>query len=110
MELCRTGLRRLLGHLDIVPASRPEAVEPELIDVRPDECYVLAETEGLFEPVAQPGDEITPGAPVGRLHRRDGDPLIVAARSGGVVMARRSLARSAAGDWLYIIGRPVTDF
>lgn len=108
MDLCRVGLKRLLAHLGITPPQAPsEPVEPQLIDVRPDECYVLAETEGLFEPLAQLGDNIAAGAPVGRLHRYDKEPLPVRARTGGVVMARRSLARSATGDWLYIIGRPV---
>jgi len=111
LDLCRTGLKRLLGHLGIAPPQAPsEPIEPQLIDVRPDECYVLAETEGLFEPLAQLGDDIAAGAPVGRLHRYDEEPLLVRARTGGVVMARRSLARSATGDWLYIIGRPVAAF
>ena len=110
MELCRTGLNRLLGHLGITPQTPPEPIEPQLIDVRPDECYVLAETEGLFEPLAQLGEDIAAGAPVGRLHRYDREPLLVRARTGGVVMALRSLARTATGDWLYIIGQPVTDF
>jgi hypothetical protein len=107
MDLCRTGLKRLLGHLGITPQTSSEPIEPQLIDVRPDECYVLAETQGLFEPLAQLGDDIAAGALVGRLHRFDKEPLPVSARTGGVVMARRSLARSATGDWLYIIGRPV---
>lgn len=110
LALCRTGLRRLLGHLGITQQAPAEPIEPQLIDVRPDECYVLAETEGLFESLAQLGDDIAAGAPVGRLHRTDREPLLVRARTGGVVMARRSLARSATGDWLYIIGRPVAAF
>ncbi|MFZ5676475.1 MAG: deacylase [Pseudomonadota bacterium] len=111
MALCRSGLTRLLGHLGITPQQAPpEPVEPELIDVRPEECYVLAEAEGTFEPLAQLGETVADGALVARLHRLDREPLPVQARTGGVVMARRSLARSAAGDWLYIIGRPVTAF
>jgi predicted deacylase len=111
MDLCRTGLKRLLGHLGITPPQAPsEPIEPQLIDVRPEECYVLADTEGLFEPLAQLGDDIAAGALVGRLHRYDREPLPVRACTGGVVMARRSLARSATGDWLYIIGRPVAAF
>lgn len=106
MELCRTGLRRLLGHLGVTPHAPPEPIEPQLIDVRPEECYVLAETEGLFEPMAQLGEIVAAGALVARLHRLETEPLPILARTAGVVMAHRSLARSAAGDWLYIIGRP----
>jgi len=111
LDLCRTGLTRLLDHLGITPSASPfNVVEPELIDVRPDDCYVIAQTEGLFEPLALLGTRVEAGAPVGRLHRPDrpgDDPVLLHSRSGGVVMACRSLARSAAGDWLYIIGRPV---
>lgn len=108
IDLCRTGLGRLLGHLGITPdIAKPESIEPTLIDVRPDACYVIAETDGLFEPLVQPGDHVAADAPVARLHRLDAEPLLIRAQAGGVVMARRSLARSAIGDWLFIIGRPV---
>lgn len=56
LALCREGLRRLLAHLGIVAAPAPDIRQPELIDVRADDCYVIAESEGLFEPLVQLGD------------------------------------------------------
>jgi len=109
MALCREGLRRLLAHLGIIVAPAPDLRQPELIDVRPDDCYVIAEGDGVFEPLVRLGDAVRSGAPVARLHRPDRPdepPLPIFARCDGLVMARRSLARSSAGDWLFIIGQP----
>lgn len=108
LDLCRSGLTRLLVHLGITQGAVSRMpIEPQLVDVRPDEGYVIAEAGGLFEPLAELGDHVAAGAPVARLHGLDGEPRLIPARSDGVVMARRSLARTAGGDWLYIIGRPV---
>ncbi|MGE0005718.1 MAG: succinylglutamate desuccinylase/aspartoacylase family protein [Parvibaculaceae bacterium] len=112
LALCRDGVRRLLAHLGIVarPAPPLAAGPAQLIDVRPDDCYLLAESEGLFEPLAQLGDFVRSGAPVARMHRPDrpGDmPTVMHARRDGLVMARRPLAKSSPGDWLLIIGQPV---
>lgn len=109
LDLCRTGLKRLLAHLGILATEpTPSIVEPDLIDVRPDDCYVIAETAGMFEPLVKLGDKVMAGAPVARLHRPVGpdepSPLLHS-RAGGIVMARRPLARTSAGDWLLIIGR-----
>lgn len=110
LDLCRVGLKRLLAHLGILSSTPSATMEPDLIDVRPDDCYVIAETEGLFEPLVKLGDRVEVRAPIARLHRPDRPddaPRLIHARTGGVVMARRSLARSVPGDWLFIIGRPV---
>ncbi|WP_119273386.1 succinylglutamate desuccinylase/aspartoacylase domain-containing protein [Taklimakanibacter deserti] len=109
LALCREGLRRLLTHLGIIATPAPELRQPELIDVRPDDCYVIAESEGVFEPLVRLGDAVRSGVPVARLHRPDRPdelPLSLPARCDGLVMARRSLAKSSPGDWLFIIGRP----
>lgn len=109
LALCREGLRRLLAHLGIVAAPVPDIRQPELIDVRSDECYVIAESDGLFEPLVKLGDAVRSGAPVARLHRPDRPdepPLSIHARCDGLVMARRALAKSSPGDWLFIIGQP----
>lgn len=109
LDLCRTGLKRLLAHLGILAMEpAPSITKPDLIDVRPDECYVLAETDGLFEPLVRLGDIVPSGTPVARLHRPDRPDeasRILHSRTGGIVMARRSLAQTSAGDWLLIIGR-----
>lgn len=108
LALCRSGLGRLLPHLGISAKSTPVDIHPpELIDIRPDECYVIAETEGVFEPLVQLGDIIRAGDPVACLHPLNGPPLLSSARSDGLVMARRALAKSSPGDWLFIIGRRV---
>jgi predicted deacylase len=111
LALCRDGARRLLAYLAIVakPAAAPAVDPSQLVDVRPDDCYVLAESDALFEPLVQLGDFVRRGMPVARMHQPDrpGEiSRVIAARCDGVVMARRPLAKSASGDWLLIIGQP----
>ena len=109
LDLCRTGLRRLLAHLGILPRPVPAPAETEIVDIRPEESYVIAEADGLFEPLVTLGARVESGAPVARLHRPDSpddETKLIRARTGGVVMVRRPLARCAVGDWLLIIGRP----
>lgn len=112
LALCREGARRLLAHIGVV-APVPEIRQPELIDVRSDDCYVIAENEGVFEPLVQLGDFVRSSSLVARLHRPDRPdepPHLIHARSDGLVIASRSLAKSSPGDWLFIIGQPVSDF
>lgn len=111
LALCREGLRRLLAHIGIVKAPAPlEVIRPELIDVRSDDCTVIAESDGVFEPLVRLGDVVRAGAPLARMHRPE-EPQepsrFIHARLDGVVMARRALAKSAPGDWLFIIGQAV---
>jgi predicted deacylase len=111
LALCREGLRRLLAHLGIIVTPAPDLRQPELIDVRSDDCYVIAESEGVFEPLVQLGDFVRSRSTVARLHRPDRSeepPHFIHARSDGWVMAHRSLAKSSPGDWLFIIGQPVS--
>jgi predicted deacylase len=111
LALCREGLRRLLAHIGIMKAPAPlEIIRPELVDVRPDDCYVIAESEGVFEPLVRLGDVVRSGAPVARMHQPElpqESSRFIHARSDGLVMARRALAKSSPGDWLFIIGQPV---
>lgn len=111
LALCREGMRRLLAHLDIVkPAAQVEVIESELVDVRSDDCYVVAESEGVLEPLVRLGDFVRSGAPIARMHRPDcpEEPAsFIRTRCDGLVMARRALAKSSPGDWLFIIGQRV---
>jgi predicted deacylase len=112
LALCREGLRRLLVHLGIVKSpARLDIIQSELIDVRPDDCYVIAESEGLFEPLVRLGNFVRSGAPIARMHQPEQPQELsrfIHARSGGLVVARRALAKSSPGDWLFIIGQPVS--
>lgn len=110
LELCRQGLHRLLSHVGITkPETPPAVIHPKLVDVRADECYVVAEREGLFEPLVRLGEYVRSGSPVARMHRPDrpAQPAtFVRARCDGIVMASRARAKSSPSDWLFVIGQP----
>lgn len=114
LDLCRSGIGSLLAHLGVFPGtrSRPASERSILVDVRHDECYVVAQTEGVFEPIASLGEAVTAGDPLARIHRPNAPreaSLTIPSPIDGIVMARRALARSSPGDWLFIVGCPVNE-
>jgi N-alpha-acetyl-L-2,4-diaminobutyrate deacetylase len=114
LELCRHGLHRLLSHAGIVQsATRLRVDQPQLVDVRADECYIIAQCEGLFEPLVQLGEYVQCDAPIARMHQPDRPTkpaTLVRARCDGVIMARRALAKTSPRDWLFVIGQPTVQF
>lgn len=114
LELCRHGLHRMLSHVGIVQsATRVSIDQPQLVDVRADECYVIAECEGLFEPLVQLGEYVQFDAPIARMHQPDRPTkpaTLVRATCNSIVMARRALAKTSPRDWLFVVGQPTAQF
>jgi predicted deacylase len=111
LAVCRTGLRRVLAALGLTvePSERQTNIQPLLVDVRSDDVYIVAEQQGVFEPLVVLGDHVKAGDVVAWLHRPElpnSAPTPIHTSGPGIVMARRVPARSSVGDWLFVIGRP----
>jgi predicted deacylase len=110
--VCRDGVRNVLAHLGIwanAKSALPRE-QPCIVDVRSDECYSIADREGVFVPLVALGELVRSGDPIARIHRPEAPqctPLLVRSQIDGIVMARRALARTSRGDWLFVIGRRV---
>lgn len=111
LEIVRSGIRHVMGYTrltDELPAGPRN--RPVLIDLRGEEVYVAADRTGVLEIQVELGAQVEAGTRLGWLHHPDLSataPTPILASIAGVVMARRALARSAVGDWLFVIGRPV---
>jgi predicted deacylase len=85
----------------------PDAV---ILDGRDATNYVIAEEEGLWEGMKEPGERVSSGEPVGRLwfpDRLDRAPEPMLAPRDGVVSSIRAIPVTEAGDSVFTIGQPI---
>lgn len=101
------GVRHLLGYLGVlhgamVPARAP--AEPRIMWVDPGLHYVYATEHGLFEPLADLGDEVEAGQAAARLHFVESpgrEPVTLTFPGSGLVVCKRVPAKTRRGDCLY---------
>ncbi|MBS0559044.1 MAG: succinylglutamate desuccinylase/aspartoacylase family protein [Proteobacteria bacterium] len=108
VQMARRGVRNLLVHLGILPESaRLAPPSPtRLLGVAPD-AFLYAPENGVFEPLAAPGDMVEAGQPAGRIHFPESPglaPVAFAFPGGGYVLCRRVPARTMRGDCLFGLG------
>ncbi|WP_119390581.1 succinylglutamate desuccinylase/aspartoacylase family protein [Taklimakanibacter lacteus] len=103
LDICRKGVRNVLGHLGILPeaAKPPESKERKLLRIPGSEGFVLATVNGVFEPFHALGAEVHAGEAAGRIHNladpaRAPETLHYAA--DGIVYGRRQPGRVVAGN------------
>jgi predicted deacylase len=108
VEMARRGVRNLMVHLGIMPEdARLAPPSPtRLLGVVPD-GFLYAPENGVFEPLAAPGDVVTPGQPAGRIHFPEtpwAPPVELTFPTGGFVLCKRVPARTMRGDCLFGLG------
>ncbi len=108
LEMARRGLRNLLVHMGIMPESaRLAPPSPtRLLGVVPD-GFLYAPENGVFEPLAGPGDMVTAGQPAGCIHFPEtpwAPPVALTFPTGGFVLCKRVPARTMRGDCLFGVG------
>ena len=106
LAIAERGLRNLLVHLGIL--GKEHWVEPPVptrfLDVRGPEMYIYAPENGVFEPLVELGDTVTPGTPAARIHFPETPwlpPAELAFKAAGIVMCKRIPARTKRGDCLF---------
>jgi predicted deacylase len=107
-EMARRGLRNLLVHLGIMPAEQgtPASVPTRVLGVVPD-GFLYAPENGVFEPLAAPGDSVAAGQAAGRIHAPEtpwAAPVELVFPRAGFVLCRRVPARTMRGDCLFGLG------
>lgn len=69
--------------------------------------YVYAPDAGLFEPLAELGQEVQAGDPAGLIHFQDTpwrEPTMARFAAAGLVLCKRVPGRSERGDCLFHLG------
>lgn len=109
-DLTERGLKNVLRHVGVLAGTvetraslgLPDAV---ILDGRSEANYVFAPESGLWEALVDPGDPITAGEPVGRLHfleRPDRAPTVVNSPCAGIIVNVRARASTEQGDNIFV--------
>jgi predicted deacylase len=104
------GIARTLhaiGCLKALPQGTPKAQPTRYVEVRDGEHFVYAREDGVYEPLVELGDEVKAGQPAAALHFPETpwrEPMIEHFAGSGVVICKRTMARSRRGDCLLHLG------
>jgi predicted deacylase len=113
--LAWSGLTNVLRHVGALEGEAqtraslglPDAV---ILDGRDPANYVIAEEDGIFEGLLEPGAAVREGDPVGRLwfpDRIDRAPTVLRAPLDGVLAVIRAIPVTEAGDSVFVLGQPI---
>jgi len=103
VALVERGVRNFLAHAGVLRGAEPEppAKPPRLLAVKSRDHYVYAPEPGLFEPLADLGEEVEAGRICGEVHFVDNParaPVPCAFRASGMVICQRHFGRVERGD------------
>lgn len=102
------GTRRWLAHTGVLPTS-VAAEATRFLRVRDRNDFVMATIDGVFEPNAKLGDQVSQGDVAGWLHptaTTTAASVELKFAADGVVLCRRVPARTMRGDYLFHLGAP----
>lgn len=106
VAIAKRGVRNVLMHSGIMP-GKPDLAPSVMLDMSDDDCFVLCEDDGLFEPLVDLGDPISAGDlvarvwPVDRTGRR---PIDYRVRRSGILASRHFPGLIKSGDCLAVVG------
>jgi N-alpha-acetyl-L-2,4-diaminobutyrate deacetylase len=114
-RLSQEGLRNVLVHFGVVAGEKKTRADLGLPPTRwvqslDREDYRFAPESGIYENLVTIGDGVAAGQAVGQIHfleRPDREPVQVIAPSAGVLLATRSPALVAQGDFVACIAHDV---
>lgn len=112
IEVARSGLLRALSHIGSLRPSVavPPARKTRLTENAGDDYYVYASEPGVYEALAEPGDEVVANQPAARIHFADTpwrEPAVLTFARGGLVLCKRQPARCERGDCLFQLATDV---
>lgn len=112
LTIAERGLRNILVHVGILPeGARIEgAASTRVVEVGGADYFIYAPESGVFEPVAELGDEVAAGQLAGRVHFPE-TPWAPAVEfrfaRAGLVLCKRIPGRTMRGDCLYHLGTDI---
>jgi N-alpha-acetyl-L-2,4-diaminobutyrate deacetylase len=112
LEVCRRGVRNVLGHLGVMesPPPRTESGARQILELRGSSAYTYAPTEGVLETFHPLGSNVRAGQPAGRIHHvwePGREPEDIAYNCDGVLFARRHPGRVNPGNCCVVVASPI---
>ncbi len=110
IAIARKGVTNLLIHAGILDGTLQTAPSIEM-DMPDSDCFVLAEHDGLIEPMADLGDYVRAGADLARIwpiDRTGVQPVSYAAKRDGILAARHFPGLVKTGDCMAVVAEVVS--
>lgn len=106
LDVAERGVRRVLKHLGSVPNMKTQADLPptRLMEVRGPSYYVYSPDYGLWEPLADLGDDVEAGQPAAAVYSQETpwrEPVITLFETTGQIICRRVPGPVHRGDCLF---------
>jgi len=105
LRILEAGIRRVLCKIGALSGDPPPAAAvTRIMQVRGPDYYVYAPDPGLFEPLAELGDEVQAGTPAALIHPHDTPwrtPATAEFGRAGTVICKRVPGRVERGDCLF---------
>lgn len=108
LAIARRGVSNLLVHFGLVDGAIEGPGRTRLMEAPGAESYVVARGSGLYEIIAEPGEEVREGDPVGRIHdpeRPWAEPVLCKAGMEGLLVHRHVAGHVQTGDCLAVVAR-----
>jgi predicted deacylase len=105
------GVANVLRHAGILADRPPDqpAAPAQLVAADQLDDYLMAPASGIFEPFVELGAWVEAGQPVGQIHSTEqpfAAPLLVSARTSGMLISRRAFPLTRQGDCVATLVRP----
>ena len=112
LVVAERGVRRVLKHLGSVPGLTlgPEPPASRILEVVGSTYFVYSPDYGLWEPLADLGDQVDAGQPAARVHFPETpwrEAVIANFKHSGTVICKRVPSRVERGDCLFHLGTDV---
>ncbi len=116
VAITETGIKNALIHFGMM-AGKPETPvwrsrrESRVMETPDIGCFSMSTGAGIYEPFLELRDEVADGQPLGQIHdpqNPDRAPLVLHAKTSGMLYCRRAPGRVEVGDTLAVLAKPST--
>ena len=107
LKVAEAGIKRLLVHIGALKAKVAPPPPSRVLEVGGAEYFVYAPDDGVFEPLAELGDEVKKGQPAAAIHFTHTpwrQPTIARFEHHGTVLCTRVPGLTHRGDCLFHLG------
>ncbi|EXL06760.1 N(2)-acetyl-L-2,4-diaminobutanoate deacetylase DoeB [Aquamicrobium defluvii] len=107
VRIARRGIANVLRHAGILDGA-VEKTPTRWLDMPSGDCFIFAEEDGMFETMADLGEDVHEGMVIARIHsigRTGGPPQEIRAKMSGLLAARHFPGLIKTGDCMCVVAR-----
>ena len=110
LRIAENGIQNILRHFKVLPANSEPVPKTRFMETPDVGGYLMAPQEGLYETLAELGDPVKKGQPLGRIHsitHIDAPPVEVQSQIDGVLITRAGSAPVKNWDTIAVIASEI---